>query len=161
MFTRRKRYNKRKKTTKKTAKKNFRIYKVERNSKMVNKKKTHINNRKHKRYHGGNTGNWFTYDELPEDKKDDKCPICHDYFRETTDKVIYKTDCGHLFHNNCLNDYCNHIGRNNPNRILNTISCPICGRDLGYACIDVDAFQDKFLEANLSDKVREIYESER
>jgi hypothetical protein len=162
MFTKRKRYNKkytkRMKRANKSAKKRFRISKVERKSKKVYKKKAYINTRKHKRYHGGNTSKWFTYDELPEDKKDEKCPIYHEYFVETPDKVIYKTDCGHFFHNDCLNEYCNHIGRNDPTRNINTITCPICGRDLGYACMDVDAFQDKSLETNLSYNVREIYE---
>jgi hypothetical protein len=63
------------------------------------------------------------------------CPIClHEY---GTSQAIFKTRCNHVFHNNCLNEYCDtHRGN---------IKCPICRSDIGYACTDVWTFKEKLL----------------
>jgi hypothetical protein len=42
-----------------------------------------------------------------------------------------------LFHNNCLNEYCESQRGN--------IVCPICRSDLEYSCFDVWAFKEKNL----------------
>jgi hypothetical protein len=65
----------------------------------------------------------------------DKCPICQDDYGKT--EAIFKTRCNHLFHNNCLYDYC---VKNRGN-----IKCPVCRSDIGYACTDVAGFKEKFL----------------
>jgi len=63
------------------------------------------------------------------------CPICsEDYGIE---KAIYKTPCNHLFHNNCLEEYCESQRGN--------ITCPMCRQDVGDACTDVWAFKTKTL----------------
>jgi hypothetical protein len=153
MFTRRKR-----KSQRNTKRKRRRNSERERNNKKKTKKtKKNRNQRKNKKiYRGGEyTGEWLTYDELPEDKKDELCSLCHVKFSETPDKVIYKTECGHLFHNNCLNDYCEHHSELK----IYAINCPICRKDLGWTCINVDAFSGKYLDStDLSKKAKEIYE---
>lgn len=157
MFTKRKRKSQRKYSIKKRRKNTER----ERNY----KKKTKRNRNQHKKrnqnknkkiYRGGEyTGEWLTYRELPEDKKDEICSLCHVKFSETPDKVIYKTECGHLFHNKCLNDYCEHHSELK----IYAINCPICRKDLGWTCINVDAFSGKYLDStDLSKKAKEIYE---
>jgi hypothetical protein len=66
---------------------------------------------------------------------DDICPICHDNYGTT--KGIYKTECNHIFHNDCLNEYCELKH--------GEISCPICRGDVGDACMAVWAFKEKAL----------------
>jgi hypothetical protein len=76
---------------------------------------------------------WLSIDEY---NSNDVCPICHEEYGTT--QAIYKTECGHIFHNNCLNDYCEHYGGN--------IVCPICRANIGEnACMDVWAFKNKAL----------------
>lgn len=60
----------------------------------------------------------------------DICPICHEEYGTTTG--IYKTDCNHIFHNDCLYEYC---------KLKAQIECPICRSDLENACDDVFAFK--------------------
>lgn len=153
MFTRRKR-----KSQRNTKRKSLRNNKKERNYKKKSKKtkKNRNQNKNKKIYRGGEyTGEWLTYHELPEDKKGEICSLCHVKFSETPDKVIYKTQCGHLFHNKCLNDYCEHHSELK----IYAINCPICRKDLGWTCINVDAFSGKYLDStDLSKKAKEIYE---
>jgi hypothetical protein len=66
---------------------------------------------------------------------DEICPICYEKYGTT--QGIYKTNCNHIFHNNCLNEYCEH---NN-----GEIVCPICRADVGYTCTDVWAFKEQLL----------------
>jgi hypothetical protein len=151
MFIKRKRKSQRTYSIKKRRKNTER----ERNYKK--KTKRNRNQRKNKKnYRGGDyNGEWLTYHELPEDKKDELCSLCHVKFSETPDKVIYKTECGHLFHNKCLNDYCEHHSELK----IYAINCPICRKDLGWTCINVDAFSEKYLDStDLSKKAKEIYE---
>jgi hypothetical protein len=65
----------------------------------------------------------------------DICPICHEEYG--TEQAIFKTPCNHIFHNNCLNSYCETYNRQ--------IVCPICRKDIEYSCIDVSEFKDKNL----------------
>jgi len=106
-----------------------------------------------KKYKGG--GTWVDNDTLPEK---DVCPICHEEFSKTPRQAIYKTDCGHLFHNNCLNEVCETNERSNAQP-----TCPICRRDLysdnSDQCTDVWAFANKTLDTNdLDAKNLALYE---
>lgn len=65
----------------------------------------------------------------------DICPICHENYG--TIQAIFKTPCNHLFHNNCLNDYCETYQGN--------VVCPVCRSDLNYSCTDVWAFKEQAL----------------
>jgi hypothetical protein len=94
----------------------------------------------------------------------DECPICLNRFSDTPNLAIYKTYCGHIFHNNCLNEAC-EAARGVP-------SCPICRSELEKAaigneparadCNEVDDFASKALgNPNILDKKnREIYDAQ-
>ena len=73
--------------------------------------------------------------DLSQYNPDDICPICHENYGTT--KGIYKTECNHIFHNDCLNEYC-ELKRGK-------ITCPICRSDVGDACMAVWAFKEKAL----------------
>jgi|688.fasta_scaffold439057_2 hypothetical protein len=75
---------------------------------------------------------WIDTNEYDEN---DVCTICHENYGTT--QAIYKTICNHKFHNNCLNDYCEHKNGD--------ILCPVCRADIDYACMDVWAFKNKAL----------------
>jgi hypothetical protein len=84
------------------------------------------------------------------------CTLCDKPYGSS--QAIFKTPCDHLFHNNCLNEYCE---KNNNN------ICPVCGKDIGYSCTDVYAFKEKLLgddkgnplfEGN--EKILNIYEGQ-
>lgn len=110
------------------------------NKKSLSKKKgkrTRKNTRKvrksYKKRGGGEK--WKTSDEITD--KRDVCPICLVEFSETPNKAIYKTDCNHLMHNDCLSEYC---------EIKEDVAeCPICRASLGDQCNDVSEFKDKNL----------------
>jgi hypothetical protein len=84
----------------------------------------------------------------------DDCPICYENLGVT--KGIYKTSCGHIFHNNCLLDYCE--SRNGE------IECPICRSNLEYECMNVWAFKHMSLDAstafNGNQHVLDIYNNQ-
>ena len=65
----------------------------------------------------------------------DICSICHEEYGIT--QAIYKTPCHHLFHNNCLEAYCQSQQGN--------IICPLCRSNVEEACMDVWAFKTKTL----------------
>jgi len=125
-----------------------------RNSNKNNKTKR--NKRKYKRkrtFRGG--GEWIDNESLPEE---DICPICHEEFSKTPEQAVYKTDCGHVFHNNCLNSMClsNHKNDSIP-------VCPICRADLNTVksdqCTDVWAFANELLDPkDLDAKNLALYE---
>lgn len=73
----------------------------------------------------------------------DKCKLCNKPYGTT--KAIYETPCGHRFHNDCLNKDC--LAKEKTMHTMNT-SCPVsgCGKDIGYACMDVYAFKNKALQ---------------
>jgi hypothetical protein len=124
-----------------------------RKSRKSKKSRKSRKSRKNKTFRGG--GKWVVEnDDLPETM----CPICFYDFSETPDQAVYKTDCGHVFHNNCLNKYCiKNERRGNPQ------ICPMCRKDLNTEksdqCTDVWAFKNKALATSrLDQKNREIYD---
>ena len=120
------------------------------------KKNKYSKTRRNKKYVGG--GDWINNNDLP---KEDICPICHDEFSKTPEQAVYKTDCSHSFHNDCLNNVCNAAERNNATPV-----CPLCRANLINAksdqCTDVWAFKNKALdeESLHNPGVREIYENQ-
>lgn len=49
------------------------------------------------------------------------CPFCIEPLGTT--QAVYQTKCGHKFHNNCFNEYC----ENNEDKICNDeMECPYC-----------------------------------
>ena len=69
--------------------------------------------------------------------ENDTCPICLEKFADTPDKAIYKTDCGHIFHNDCILEICEQKNGD--------AKCPICRKPLENDCNDVYAFKEKVL----------------
>jgi hypothetical protein len=68
-------------------------------------------------------------------KEHELCSICQEIYGTT--QAIFKTKCNHNFHNNCLNDYCEH----KKGKIL----CPVCRANIEDSCMDVWAFKNKAL----------------
>ena len=125
--------------------------KTTKRNKHVKKFRT-MRNKKYMR--GG--GNWIDGDTLPEDEI---CSICLQKFSETPEQAVYKTNCGHVFHNNCLNNTC--VSNEKAGRDL---VCPLCRKELqtddGEQCMDVWAFANKALGSNLDSKNRAIYDAQ-
>ena len=103
-----------------------------------NKKLSRLSRRKR----GGQpkSGTWVNPQEID---INDICAICAENF--TPDKAIYRTSCGHTFHNDCLNAWCEKTY----NQETKTTPCPICrtnisGHDV-YDCVDVWAFKNNAL----------------
>ena len=72
--------------------------------------------------------------------ENDICPICN--LRLGTSAAIYETECGHIFHNDCLDAKC--VSRNEGE----DVTCPVCSADLGDVgndCISVWGFKNKAL----------------
>jgi hypothetical protein len=65
----------------------------------------------------------------------DICQICQEEYG--TQQAIFRTPCGHDFHNNCLSDYCESQNGN--------ILCPVCRADIGESCMSVWAFKEHAL----------------
>jgi len=103
-----------------------------------NKKLSRLSRRKR----GGQprSGNWVNPEEID---TNEICAICAENF--TPDKATYRTLCGHTFHNDCLNQWCEKTF--NPE--TKTTPCPICRTNIAgydiYDCIDVWAFKNKAL----------------
>ena len=98
-----------------------------------------------KKYYGGE---WVSKNNI----NDEQCGICQRSFRETPGLAIYKTDCGHLFHNDCLYNKC-IANRNN-------WYCPICNtRITEDQCTDVWAFKNKAMDERdiRNNEIRNIY----
>ena len=108
------------------------------NFKSGSKKKFKKRNNSKKKSKRGGGKVWKTYKEVD---SDEVCPICLEKYVDTPTQAIYKTWCGHLFHNDCLHSYCelNEEGT----------QCPICKRhiqdDKHQNCMDVWAFKTKSL----------------
>ena len=81
-------------------------------------------------------GNWVNSkdDVVVEDAM---CPICHENFAETPNQAIYKSVCGHVFHNDCMLQVCQLP--------LDKRICPMCRKPLEDDCSDVYAFKNKAL----------------
>jgi hypothetical protein len=123
-----------------------------------NKHSRKFRTRRNKKYSGG--GRWIDLDNDNTFNADDECPICLQRFSDTPDLAIYKTDCNHIFHNNCLNRTCFIAGRAGNDPV-----CPYCRTDLetedSMQCRDVYAFRNKRLDTSrLSATNRAIYEAQ-
>lgn len=128
------------KTNKKTYKKKSykrKLFKKKKSYKFTKKnlKKTYRRLRK-----GGNgeednwpEQSWGTASEITDETE--ICPVCHEKFKETPNKAIYKTSCGHKLHNDCLLVW-HSQGKNN---------CPICRQDIDKDMSDVFSFKNKML----------------
>jgi hypothetical protein len=157
MFTKRRRQYKKKHITNRKRK----TQKRKRNGRKMTKRNKHsrkFRTRRNKKYSGG--GNWIDVDNDDTFNADDECPICLNRFSDTPELAIYKTDCGHIFHNNCLNRTC-FIAE----RAGNDPVCPYCRTDLetedSMQCTDVYAFRNKTLDTSgLSATNRAIYEAQ-
>ena len=76
------------------------------------------------------------------------CPLC--LRKYTKAKGVYQIlPCKHIFHNDCLNDYCEHQN--------GTIKCPVCRSDAGqYTCMDVWAFKNYALDPSSLNRNRHL-----
>ncbi len=79
----------------------------------------------------------------------DVCSLCLKKFG--VKKAVYKTQCNHIFHNNCLENYCKHNSDN--------IQCPLC-REFIDDCNRLRAFRKHLLDPNIFDNkhVKHIYD---
>ena len=82
-------------------------------------------------------GEWLNSKD-PELIVQEVCPICLEKFNETPNKAIYKSDCGHIFHNDCLVKVCEGTD-------MEKMNCPLCRKPLEDDCNDVYAFREKVL----------------
>jgi len=157
MFTKRRRQIKKTKITnrkRKTQKKGRNGRKMTKKITKRNKHSRKFRTRRNKKYLGG--GNWIDVDNDDTFNADDECPICLQRFSDTPDLAIYKTDCNHTFHNNCLNRTC-FIAE----RAGNDPVCPYCRTYLDMQYTDVYAFRNKALDTSgLSATNRAIYEAQ-
>ena len=73
----------------------------------------------------------------------DLCAICYNELGIT--QAIYSMPCRHIFHNNCLTDYCEYNE--------GMITCPSCRRnyEYEYICMDVWAFRENVLGGDLDE----------
>jgi Ring finger domain len=88
---------------------------------------------------------------LPDNNGSEKlCPICSETLKDQT-KAVFKLDCGHFYHNDCLNDYCPYV-QYNPR-------CPMCRAPFDpYDCLTFDTFKSGHLKVNsLPQEVQTIY----
>ena len=84
----------------------------------------------------------------------DNCAICRENLRNQR-KAVYRTECGHYFHNNCLLELCDAP---RPGPLL----CPICRTVLDESnCHEVFAFKEQAFDRegvrHLPKSVRRIY----
>jgi hypothetical protein len=157
MFTKKRRQIKKTKITNRKRK----TQKKGRNGRKMTKRNKHsrkFRTRRNKKYSGG--GTWIDVDNDNTFNDDDECPICLNRFSDTPDLAIYKTDCGHIFHNNCLNRTCLTA-----ETAGNDLVCPSCRADLdtedSMQCTDVYAFRNKTLDtSNLDPRNRTIYDAQ-
>jgi hypothetical protein len=114
--------------------------KTRKNKKVVRKNKKLLRSSRRKKGGQPRSGNWVNPQEID---TNDVCAVCTENF--TPDRATYKTSCGHTFHNDCLNAWCEKTF----NMETQNTPCPICrtnvsGQDL-YDCMDVWAFKNKAL----------------
>jgi hypothetical protein len=91
------------------------------------------------------------------------CPICLENFLDTPNQAIYKSDCGHIFHNNCMLRVCEGP--------IEKRICPMCRTPLKDDCSDVYAFRHKAMVNQDDDdenapvfedeEIQTIYENQR
>ncbi len=91
------------------------------------------------------------------------CPICLENFLDTPNQAIYKSDCGHIFHNDCVLRVCEGP--------IEKRICPMCRTPLKDDCSDVYAFRNKAMASQDDDdenapvfedeEIQTIYENQR
>jgi len=93
--------------------------------------------------------------------KQPKCQICNIQFNNPSYPPIYRTECCHVFHFNCLQNYCQDgITRNDQNNIFFP-NCPVCNADISNDCMSTEAFKENFLDTdNFDSYLYNIYESQ-
>lgn len=90
----------------------------------------------------------------------DNCAICRENLRNQR-KAVYRTECGHYFHNNCLLELCDAP---RPGPLPGPLLCPICRRVLDESnCHEVFAFKEQAFDRegvrHLPKSVRRIYKN--
>jgi hypothetical protein len=122
---------------KKYTRKNKKTIKKRKPKKTFRKRKSTRN--RNKKQIGG--GRWLskTSEEVVEKPV---CPIClrsfipePDSTPEQVEQAIYRAECGHIFHNNCLLRVCQNIESRK--------KCPMCREPLTEDCNDVWAFRNR------------------
>ena len=96
---------------------------------------------------------------------EDDCAICSETLKDPSKAVFRLEDCGHFYHNDCLNNYCKHLYPEHENEEPNfdneepTPTCPLCRADFDQLdCITFDAFKDGYLQINsLPQEIKNIY----
>eukprot|EP01084_Bolivina_argentea_P152697 266321_1 len=80
------------------------------------------------------------------------CGICLDSLKNGRD-LVYALKCHHVFHNNCLNDYCEYGYKGSYQK---TLCCPLCRRkntpDINEAT-DVWTYKNKCLDPDTTYKL--------
>lgn len=117
-------------------------------NKKHSRKSNKNRNKKHNSKSRKNGGNklkkefWVSRSDVNKLKPGESCPICLESFGVETHDAIYNTNCGHLFHNNCLHSVCENYNKNiEP-------ECPICRtqiqsfEDGPQDCMSVFAFKE-------------------
>lgn len=102
------------------------------------------------------SGNWV---EPSDYNAKEVCSICLEDLG--TQQAIYKTPCNHLFHNDCLNGYCETQGRLDNQTGMFVLPCPLCRTNLNETvCSDVWAFKEGALSDDFENQphVQQIYE---
>ena len=104
----------------------------------------------------GGDGTWVKKVNI----KDDECGICRDPLKTIEKLPVYALECGHQFHNSCIDEYC----ENNIDKALNNgLTCPIC-RQLkspsSNDCMSTSAYVNKEL-GNDSKRTPVINQSEK
>jgi len=121
-----------------------------------------------KKQRGGETpGSWVLFNNI----NDDLCTICQEPLKNSDSILekgpVYQLNCGHQFHNNCLNGWCNNQitiakkksvtgitdekTRNNKlfNRKPAFFKCPVCNQETlseEHNCLSMQAYQENFLD---------------
>jgi hypothetical protein len=77
----------------------------------------------------------------------DTCSICLD----NMEIDIYKTECNHEFHEDCIREYVNYINRDVNRSNMNFIRCPLCNKDIKIAEKEtvykrIDGFTNAFVK---------------
>jgi thiol-disulfide isomerase/thioredoxin len=104
--------------------------------------------------------------EFKDINPDDACAICQEPLKSSEEiinkGIIYQLSCGHQFHNNCLNRWCDtNITRVDSNKEIERptiFKCPVCNQTTlneDQDCTSTDAFINDYLynkEEHVSEK---------
>jgi Ring finger domain len=77
---------------------------------------------------------WKTYKMVD---SSEICVICQRRFCEKKQrrKIIFESNCGHIFHNDCLSKYCDSKNDNH-------VKCPLCNYEFHHECESTWAFKN-------------------